>query len=57
MCVLLIPIALSLLFFFHCLQLMSAIEYGAIVNSRFAKALQDNEEKVRISPERSGGGV
>ncbi|GFS27196.1 glycerol-3-phosphate dehydrogenase, mitochondrial [Elysia marginata] len=39
------------------LQLMSAVEYGSIVNSRFAKALQDNEEKVRISVERSGGGV
>lgn len=39
------------------LQLMSAVEYGSIVNSRFAKALQDNEEKLRVSVERSGGGV
>ncbi|RUS91130.1 hypothetical protein EGW08_001155 [Elysia chlorotica] len=41
----------------HQEKLMSAVEYGSIVNSRFAKALQDNEEKVKITVERSGGGV
>ncbi|KAK0041605.1 glycerol-3-phosphate dehydrogenase [Biomphalaria glabrata] len=40
------------------LQLMSAIEHGTVVNSRFAKALEDNERKTKkISVERSGGGV
>ncbi|BFZ21890.1 hypothetical protein BsWGS_24929 [Bradybaena similaris] len=40
------------------LQLMSAIHHGVIVNSRFAKALEDNEEKLqKITVERSGGGV
>lgn len=40
------------------LQLMSAIEHGTVVNSRFAKALEDNEENSKkISVERSGGGV
>ncbi|GFN82938.1 glycerol-3-phosphate dehydrogenase, mitochondrial [Plakobranchus ocellatus] len=38
-------------------QLMGAIEHGSIVNSRFAKALEDNEKKSRITVERSGGGV
>jgi glycerol-3-phosphate dehydrogenase len=37
------------------LQLMSAIEHGAIVNSRFAIAAEDNEKKSSV--ERSGGGV
>ncbi|CAG5128768.1 unnamed protein product [Candidula unifasciata] len=40
------------------LQLMSAIDHGMIVHSRFAKALEDNEEKSKkITVERSGGGV
>uniref|UniRef100_A0A0B7B8B2 glycerol-3-phosphate dehydrogenase n=3 Tax=Arion vulgaris TaxID=1028688 RepID=A0A0B7B8B2_9EUPU len=40
------------------LQLMSAIDHGVIVHSRFAKALEDNEEKLKkITVERSGGGV
>ncbi|CAG5126075.1 unnamed protein product [Candidula unifasciata] len=40
------------------LQLMSAVNHGVIVHSRFAKALEDNEEKLnKITVERSGGGV
>lgn len=39
-------------------QLMSAIHHGMVVHSRFAKALEDNEEKSKkITVERSGGGV
>jgi len=36
-------------------KLMSAIEQGKIVNSRFALAAEDNEKKITV--ERSGGGV